>query len=235
MFSHVSGKVPGGREHQASQGPRKYKRFSINVAEGGKVKEHYKSELIFGEVVTKFQELSCLLSYFDQHSVTSQCGHAVTEMVSSFHTSSSSIHLPVIDHVSFLFDLAGQALNTQSLLDWCIALLKELLLVESQLIERSSVLTRVYVTNLVLYIVGVLKKYHAVLILSDTDVRCVWDSLVKISYRVPVPQESPRHESSGARRPLPNLDCNSAEWCIMGYLYDLVTSCPKGSSATTTI
>ena len=35
------------------------------MAEGGKVKEHYKSELIFGEVVTKFQELSCLLYYFD--------------------------------------------------------------------------------------------------------------------------------------------------------------------------
>ena len=196
------------------------------MAEGGKVKEHYKSELIFSEVVNKFQELSCLLSYFDQHSVTSQCSYTVTEMVASFHTSSSSIHLPVIDHVSHLFNLAGQALNIQSLLDWCIALLKELPLVESQLIERSSVLTRVYTTNLALYIVGVFKKYHAVLILSDTDVRSVWDSLVKISYRVPVPQESPRHESSGARRPLPNLDCNSAEWCIMGYLYDLVTSCP---------
>ena len=197
------------------------KRFSIDVAEGGKIKKHHKSEFIFSEVVTKFQELS----YFDQHSVTSQCGHTVTEMVASFHTFSSSIHLPVIDHVSFLFDLAGQALNTQSLLDWCIALLKELLLVESQLIERSSVLTRVYVTNLVLYIVGVLKKYHAVLILSDTDVHCVWHSLVKISYCVSVPQKSPGQESSGARRPLPNLDCNSAEWCIMGYLYDLVTSC----------
>ena len=197
------------------------KRFSIDVAEGGKIKKHHKLEFIFSEVVTKFQELS----YFDQHSVTSQCGHTVTEMVASFHTSSSSIHLPVIDHVSFLFDLAGQALNIQSLLDWCIALLKELPLVESQLIERSSVLTRVYTTNLALYIVGVLKKYHAVLILSDTDVHCVWDSLVKISYRVPVPQKSPGHESSGARRPLPNLDCNSAEWCIMGYLYDLVTSC----------
>ena len=120
--------------------------------------------------------------------MTSLCGHAVIEMVSSFHTSSSSIHLPVTDHVSFLFDLAGQALNIQSLLDWCIALLKELPLVESQLIERSSALTRMYTTNLALYIVGVLKKYHSILILSETDVKAVWDSLVKISYRVPVPQ-----------------------------------------------
>ena len=151
------------------------KRFSVDVAEGGKIKKHHKStEFIFSDVVTKkFQELS----YFDQHSVTSQCGHVITEMVSSFHSSSSSIHLPVIDHVSFLFDLAGQALNIQNLLDWCIALLKELPMVKTQLLERSSVLTRVYTTNLTLYIVGVLKRYHAILILSDTYVRVVWDSL----------------------------------------------------------
>ena len=28
---------------------------------------------------------------------------------------------------------------------------------------------------------GVLKRYHAVLILSESDVKSVWDSLVKIS------------------------------------------------------
>jgi len=199
------------------------KRFSVDVAEGGKIKKHHKSEFIFSEVVGKFQELS----YFDQHAVTSQCGQTVIEMVQAFHGCSSAIHLPVIEHVSFLFDLAGQAFNIQYLLEWCTALLKELPLVESQLIERGSVLTRVYTTNLALYIVGVLKRYHAVLILSEDDVKSVWDSLVKISYRhSSVPQESPRHDSSGTRRPPPNLDCNSAEWCIMGYLHDLVISCP---------
>ena len=206
------------------------KRFSVDVAEGGKIKKHHKSEFIFSDVVNKFQELS----YFDQHTVTSQCGQAVIEMIQNFHSCSSAIHLPVTEHVSFLFDLASQALNIQALLDWCIALLRELPLVESQLIERSSVLTRVYTTSLALYIVGVLKKYHSVLIMNESDVRLVWDCLVKISYRVPVPQESPRHESSGQRRPPPNLDCNSAEWCIMGYLYDLVTSCPSVKSINET-
>ena len=52
---------------------------------------------------------------------------------------------------------------------------------EQQLIERG------YTTSLALSIVGVLKKYHGVLILSESDVRVVWDSLAKISYRVPVP------------------------------------------------
>ena len=204
------------------------KRFSVDVAEGGKIKKHHKSEFIFSEVVSKFQELS----YFDQHLVTSQCGQTVLEMVQNFTTCSTSIHLPVTDHVSFLFDLAGQALNIQALLDWCIALLRELPLVEQQLIERGSLLTRGYTTTLALCIVGVLKKYHEFLILSESDVRVVWDSLVKITYRVPVPQESPRHESSGGRPP--NLDCNSAEWCIMGYLYDLVTSCPAVKSINET-
>ena len=94
---------------------------------------------------------------------------------------SGAVHLPVTEHVSFLFDLAGQALNIQYLLEWCTALLKELPLVEAQLIERGSSLTRTYTTNLALYIVGVLKRYHAVLILSESDVKSVWDSLVKIS------------------------------------------------------
>ena len=80
-----------------------YKRFSVDVAEGGKIKKHHESELILSEVVSKFQELS----YFDQHLVTSQCGQTVLEMVQNFTACSTSIHLPVTDHVSFLFDLAG--------------------------------------------------------------------------------------------------------------------------------
>ena len=43
--------------------------------------------------------------------------------VQNFHSCSAAF-LPVTEHVSFLFDLAGQALNIQCLLDWCIQLLK---------------------------------------------------------------------------------------------------------------
>ena len=205
------------------------KRFSIDVNEGGKVKKHHRNEFLFGEVVTRFQELS----YFDQHLVTATCGQAVIEMVQAFHTGgvSSSPYLPVIEHVSFLFDMAGQAFNIQAMLDWCLQLLKELPSVENQLIDRGSVLTRSYTTGLALYIVGVLRRYHTVLILTESDVKAAWESLVRIAYRhsnVP-PHESPRHESGGGstrRPPPPNLDCNSAEWCIMAYLYDLAAACP---------
>ena len=109
------------------------------------------------------------------------------------------------------------------MLDWCLQLLKELPSVEIQLNDRGSVLTRTYTTTFALYIVGVLRRYHTVLILTESDVKAAWDSLVRIAYRhsnAP-PHESPRQESNGgsgggsARRPPPNLDCNSAEWCIM--------------------
>ena len=142
------------------------KKFSMDVSDGGKTRKHNKSDFIFNEVVGKFQELS----YFDQHACTSQCGQTVIEMVQAFHTCSSAVHLPVIEHVSFLLDLSGQALNIQFLLEWCTSLLRELPLVEQQLLERGSVLTRVYTTRLALYIVGVLKRYHAVLILNETEV-----------------------------------------------------------------
>ena len=39
------------------------KRFSVDVAEGGKIKKHHKSEFIFSEVVSKFQ-VSKLAKYF---------------------------------------------------------------------------------------------------------------------------------------------------------------------------
>ncbi len=110
-------------------------------------------------------------------------------------------------------------------MDWCLQLLKELPSVETQLIDRGSVLTRSYTTTLALYIVGVLRRYHTVLILTESDVRAAWEWLGRIAYKhshMP-PQESPRHESNGGgggssstrRLPPPNLDCNSAEWCIM--------------------
>lgn len=97
------------------------KRFCIDVNEGGKVKKHHRNEFLFGDVVARFQELSS----FEQHLVTATCGQAVIEMVQAFHTAcSSSPYLPVIEHVSFLFDLAGEAFNIQALLDWCLQLLK---------------------------------------------------------------------------------------------------------------
>lgn len=135
------------------------KKFSVDVAEGGKVKKHSRNEFNFEATTQKCQSLS----YFDQHVVTWQCSVTVIEMLNSFATGNSN-YLPVQEHVAFLFDLMELALNIYGLIDVCIQILKELPEVEAQLIAKNSVLMRNYTTSLSLYIVGVLRRYHCCLL-----------------------------------------------------------------------
>ena len=135
------------------------KKFSIDVAEGGKVKKHSRSEFNFEATTQRYQNLS----YFDQHVVSYQCSITVLEMLNSF-ASGTSNYIPVQEHVAFLFDLMELAFNIHGLIDVCIAILKELQDVEAQLILKNSNLQRVYTTGLSLYVVGVLKRYHTCLL-----------------------------------------------------------------------
>lgn len=135
------------------------KKFSIDVAEGGKVKKHSRNEFNFEATTQKCQSLS----YFDQHVVTWQCSTTVVEMLNSF-ASGNSNYLPVQEHVAFLFDLMELALNIYGLIDVCIQILKELPEVESQLLAKNSVLMRYYTTSLSLYVIGVLRRYHCCLL-----------------------------------------------------------------------
>nr|CAD7579307.1 unnamed protein product [Timema californicum] len=118
------------------------KKFSIDVAEGGKVKKHSRGEFNFEATTAKMQALS----YFDQHVVTYQCAMTVIEMLGSYSSgqytrprcdgcgragvttshllllcvAGSSNYLPVQEHVAFLFDLMELALNIYGLIDFCI-------------------------------------------------------------------------------------------------------------------
>ena len=114
--------------------------------------------------------------------VTHQCGNAVIEMLSAFGSANANF-LPVAEHVSFLMDLAGVALNIQEILEWNMAILKELPAVEVQLNERGSCLTRNYTTTLALYMVGVLRRYHSIVILNPSDVVTIFQQFLKIAYR----------------------------------------------------
>ena len=76
--------------------------------------------------------------------------------------------------------------------------------VESLLAQRNSVLSRVYVTNLGLYVVGVLRRFHCCLLLSPELTATAFESLCRIVKHVTNP-----------------ADCSSAERCILAYLYDL--------------
>lgn len=135
------------------------KKFSIDVAEGGKVKKHSRSEFNFESTTNKCQSMS----YFDQNVVTWQCVVTVQEMLNSFALGNSN-YLPVQEHVAFLFDLMEMALNIYGLIDMCIQILKELPEVEAQLMAKNSILIRNYTTSLSLYVVGVLRRYHCCLL-----------------------------------------------------------------------
>uniref|UniRef100_A0AAR5PM52 Mediator complex subunit Med12 domain-containing protein n=1 Tax=Dendroctonus ponderosae TaxID=77166 RepID=A0AAR5PM52_DENPD len=179
------------------------KKFSVDVAEGGKVKKHSRNEFNFEATTQKCQSLS----YFDQHVVTWQCSVTVVEMLNSFATGNSN-YLPVQEHVAFLFDLMELALNIYGLIDVCIQILKELPEVEIQLHNKNSVLSRNYTTGLSLYIVGVLRRYHCCLLLSPDQTSAVFEGLCKVVKHVTNPG-----------------DCSSAERCILAHLYDLYSSC----------
>lgn len=72
-------------------------------------------------------------------------------------------------------------LNIYNLIDVCIQILKELIEVESQLQSKGSSLVRSYVPSLVLYIVGVLRRYHASLLLSPEQTVSAFEGLCKVS------------------------------------------------------
>lgn len=135
------------------------KKFSIDVAEGGKVKKHSRNEFNFESTANKCQAMS----YFDQHVVTWQCAVTVQEMLNSFAAGNSN-YLPVQEHVAFLFDLMETAFNIYGLIDMCIQILKELPEVENQLVLKNSVLAKSYTTSLSLYVVGILRRYHCCLL-----------------------------------------------------------------------
>ncbi|KAM9316506.1 mediator of RNA polymerase II transcription subunit 12-like protein [Gastrophryne carolinensis] len=159
-----------------------------------------------------FQQTSSLsqlqhLSYFDQHYVTSQISCNMLEQITSF-ASGTSYHLPLAHHVQLVFDLMETALNINGLIDFAVQLLNELGMVEAELLLKSSDLAGSYTTSLCLYIVAILRRYHACLILHFDQTALVFEGLCSVVKHVVNPSE-----------------CSSAERCILAYLYDLYISC----------
>lgn len=63
------------------------------------------------------------LSYFDRHAVAAQAASTCMEMISSF-TVGGAAYLPILEHISFLFDLFEVSLSISGLIDLCLQLLK---------------------------------------------------------------------------------------------------------------
>lgn len=124
------------------------------MAESGKVKKNSRGDYNFESTTTRFQAMT----YFDQHAVTWQCSSNVLEMIRNF-ASGGSNYLPVQEHVAYLFDLMETAVNIYGLIELCMSIVKDLPLVESQLIQKRSSFMKTYTTSMSLYIVGVLRRY----------------------------------------------------------------------------
>uniref|UniRef100_A0A8D2B322 Mediator complex subunit 12L n=1 Tax=Sciurus vulgaris TaxID=55149 RepID=A0A8D2B322_SCIVU len=160
----------------------------------------------FPTLETVFTKLQ-LLSYFDQHQVTSQISSNVLEQITSF-ASGTSYHLPLAHHIQLIFDLMEPALNINGLIDFAIQLLNELSVVEAELLLKSSSLAGSYTTGLCVCIVAVLRRYHSCLILNPDQTAQVFEGLCGVVKHVVNPSE-----------------CSSPERCILAYLYDLYVSC----------
>ncbi|KAL7979597.1 hypothetical protein Chor_004755 [Crotalus horridus] len=163
------------------------------------------------DIFAKFQHLS----HFDQHLVTSQAGSCgqgrvsrnVLEQITSFALG-MSYHLPLVQHIQFIFDLMEYSLNISGLIDFAIQLLNELSVVEAELLLKSSDLVGSYTTSLCLCIVAVLRHYHSCLILNQDQMAQVFEGLCGV-----------------VKHGMNRSDGSSAERCILAYLYDLYTSC----------
>lgn len=135
------------------------KKFSMDISEGGKVKKQLRSEFNIEATMIRFQSMT----YFEQHAVTWQCSANILELLANF-SSGSYNYLPVQEHVAYLFDLMEACNNIYGLIETCIAIIKKLPQVESQLVQRNSIYVKVYSTTMCLYIVGVLRRYNRCLL-----------------------------------------------------------------------
>ncbi|KAI1305889.1 Mediator of RNA polymerase II transcription subunit 12-like protein [Halotydeus destructor] len=179
------------------------KKSSMDISEGGKVKKPAtKDGFNFETALSRFQALS----YFDQNAITTSCAAACVEMLNSVANGTAN-YLPLIESIAFLFDLMEMALNVHGLIDFVVHMLKELVDVELNLVQKCPSLAGSYYTSIGLYIVGVLYRYQACLLVSHEETVVIFEGLFKLVKHVGNPN-----------------DCLSAERCILAYLYDLYSS-----------
>lgn len=102
--------------------------------------------------------------------------------------------------------------------------------VEAQLIAKGSSLVRVYTTSLVLYIVGVLRRYHCCLLCVYNIILSILKCLIKQLNCIlfTVNQEQVVGAFENLYRVVKHVsnpaECLSVERCVLSHLYDLYLS-----------
>ncbi|XP_063430577.1 mediator of RNA polymerase II transcription subunit 12-like protein isoform X5 [Mytilus trossulus] len=179
------------------------KKKDKEIGEASSVQSATNFESIFEGIFNKFQKLS----YYDQHVVTHSCVTAVLEQINGF-VNENSDYLPLVENISFLIDLMEYSCNIYGLLEFSVQLLKDLSSADDKLVELKSALRGSYTTSLCLCIVGVFRKYHAYLLVSNDLTIQAFEGLIGVVKNVYNP-----------------ADCSSSERCILAYLYDAYSSC----------
>lgn len=118
-------------------------------------------ESVFEGIFNKFQKLS----FHDQHFVTAQCRNLVLDEIKNF-TACSSFYLPLVENVSYLFDLMEYSLNIYGLLDFSVQVQYMFLLSRSFNILRKSFNIVLYDTCILEGVEGQLGSYWSYLLMD---------------------------------------------------------------------
>lgn len=84
----------------------------MDMNEGGKVKKQSRTECNLEATMTRSQSMT----YFDQQTITWQCTEMILEMLTSYARGLYN-HLPLQEHVAYLFDLMETCNNIYRLID----------------------------------------------------------------------------------------------------------------------
>ena len=90
----------------------------------------------------------------------------VLELIQTYVAGTSS-HLPVVDNVSFLFDLLEHCINVGGLVDLVVRLLQVLTDVREHLQKAGSRLEGSYTSNICLCLVSCFRRYHSYLLVME--------------------------------------------------------------------
>lgn len=143
------------------------------------------------------------LTYFDMESVIYQCNPVFMDAMKSF-TSGATQYIPCVDNFSFFFELIELSLNVTGLVQTVTDVIQNLQYLDAKLDDLKSPYRTRFISSLCLNIVGLLRKYHNVLMTMDLSMYHTFTGLVLAVRHLAHPDH-----------------CTSTQRCILVYLHEL--------------
>ena len=150
----------------------------------------------------------------------------VLELIQAY-IAGTSTHLPVVDSLSFLFDLLEHCINVGGLVDLVVRLLQALTDVREHLQKTGSRLEGSYTSNICVCALSCLRRYHTYLLVVEDHLTPVFEKWVG------APPSLITHRAASAvfcslcklvQHVGNPADCSSVERCILAYLVELYTT-----------